>query len=865
MIAMWQWLRTLWARSRATIRSRRLDREFDEELSTHLELIVDECRAQGMSPADARREAVRRLGQPALLREVNREQRGVLVIEPIVQDLRYAVRMLAKSPAFTIVAALSLALGIGANTALFSLVDDLLLRSLAVREPDRLVQVHQFVEAFGFNKKRLSLPPEMFDGVRERSQVVSELIGFERLDRPTVSVDGVLEQNREVEQVSGNFFRDLGVPLALGRAPESSEDAVAVISAGIWRDRFDRSPGVLGRTLSVNDQPYTIVGVASSRFLGVSLETATDIWLSSRTGAKQMIARLKPDVSVAQARAELELIFSQLSPQSPDQARLRTGLIPAGKGLSQLRAQYAQPLLALTVLVTVLLLLTCANVGSLLMVRNTARRRELMVRVALGARRSRLVIQYLVESLVLAVLGGVLAIAFARWGVSFLLAMLPLAATPPSLVFAVDARVVGFAAAVSLISGLLFGLVPAWRATQIDLTGALRNNQDSTPTRTARRLGRVLVGCQVGLSMLLLVGAGLFLQTLRNLSHVDVGFNPNNLLQVSIDTRGAGYRDGQVGAVYRLLLERVSTISGVSSVTGIRNPVMRHSLSRMRSNMPGLTLGPNDFWDSAEVGPKFFETMGIPLVRGRLFADSDFARGGGAFVVNEAWVKRFVPTGDPIDKGMGIVGIVGDVRIAGVRTDGAPMMYEVSRTEPDRISALEVRTIGDPGPIAAAIRTEIRRVHPRLFVDIRTMREEIERDIARERMVATTSGFFSALGLLLASIGIFGVASYTVAQRRTELGIRMALGASRWTVIRESLRDTMWVFCAGLTGGLIAAIAAVRVTGSIIADLLFGLTATDVLNIAAAVILMTIVALAACILPARRATRIDPLTAIRCE
>jgi predicted permease len=865
MIAMWQWLRTLWSRWRATITSGRLDREFDEELSTHLELIVDECRAQGMSSADARREAVRRLGQPALLREVHREQRGVLVIEPIVQDLRYAVRMLAKSPVFTIVAALSLALGIGANTALFSLVDDLLLRSLAVRDPDRLVQVHQFVEALGFRKLRLTLPQDMFDAVRERSQVVSELIGVDRLDRPTVTVDGVLEQSREVEQVSGNFFRDLGVPLALGRAPEPSEDAVAIISAGMWRDRFDRSPRALGRSLSVNGQTYTIVGVASPRFLGISLETATDIWLSSRTGAKQMIARLKPAVSLPQARAELELILSQVSPPSPDRARLRTDLIPAGKGLSQLRAQYAQPLLALTVLVTVLLLLTCANVGSLMMVRNTARRRELMVRVALGARRSRLVIQYLVESLVLATLGGVLAIGFARWGVSFLLAMLPLSATPPSLVFAVDARVVGFAAAVSLISGLLFGLVPAWRATQIDLTGALRQNQDSTPTRTTRRLGRILVACQVGLSMLLLVGAGLFLQTLRNLAHVDVGFDPNNLLQVSVDTRGAGYHEGQVGTLYRLLLDRVSTISGVKSVTGIRNPVLRHSLSRMRSNMPGLTLGPNDFWDSAEVGPKFFETMGIPLLRGRLFTDSDFARGGGAFIVNEVWVKRFFPNGDPVDKGTGIVGVVGDVRIAGVRSDSAPMMYEVSRAEPDRVSALEVRTVGDPGPIAAAIRTEIRRIHPRLFVDIRTMREEIDRDIARERMVATTSGFFSVLGLLLASIGIFGVASYTVAQRTTELGIRMALGAGRWTVVRESLRDTMWVFCAGLTGGLIAAIAAVRVTGSVIADLLFGLTATDVLNIAAAVILMTLVALAACILPARRATRIDPLTAIRCE
>ncbi len=865
MSSIWQSFRTLWSRWRATIAAGRLDREFDEELSTHLELIVDECRAHGMSAADARREALKRLGRPDLLREVHREQRGILVVEPLLQDLRYAGRMLAKSPVFTIVAALSLALGIGANTALFSLVDDLLLRSLAVRDPDRLVDVHQYVEALGFKKSRLLLPREAFDAVSARSQLVSELVGCDRLDRPAVMIDGVLEPSREVEAVSSNFFRDLGVPLALGRAPDQSEEAVAIIGAAMWRDRFDGSASVLGRSVSVNGEAFTIVGVASPRFFGIAIETATDIWVTSRAGEKRMIARLKPGVTLPQARAELGVILGHVFPQRPDWPKLRTELLPAGKGLSQLRAQYAQPLVALTVLVTVLLLLTCANVGSLMIVRNTARRRELMVRVALGARRSRLVIQYLVESLVLAAVGGVLAVAFARWGVSFLLAMLPLSVAPPSLAFAIDVRVVGFALAVSVISGLLFGLVPAWRATQIDLTGALRQHQDTTPTKRVRRLGRVLVACQVGLSVLLLVGAGLFLQTLRNLAHVDVGFDPNNLLQVSIDTPGAGYREGQVGALYRVLLERVSTISGVKAVTGIRNPIMRHTMSRMRSTMPGLVLGPNDFWDAAEVGPRFFETMGIPLLRGRTFTDADFARGGGAFIVNETWVKRFFPTSDPVDKGTGIVGVVGDVRGAGVRGERAPMMYEVARLEPDRVSALEIRTAGDPGPIIAAIRAEIRRLHPRLFVDIRTMREEIDRDLARERMVATTSGFFSVLGLLLASIGIFGVASYTVAQRTTELGIRMALGAGRWTVIRESLRDTMWVFCAGLTGGLIVAIAAVRVTSSMIADLLFGLTATDVVNIVAAVILMTIVAVTACILPARRATRIDPLTAIRCD
>jgi predicted permease len=379
------------------------------------------------------------------------------------------------------------------------------------------------------------------------------------------------------------------------------------------------------------------------------------------------------------------------------------------------------------------------------------------------------------------------------------------------------------------------------------------------------------VACQVGLSVLLLVGAGLFVQTLRNLMRLDVGFKPDSLLQVSLDTRGSGYREGQVGALYRLLLERVSAVPGVLSVSGIRNDVMKGNFSRGMMAIPGRALDRGEAWHLASVGPSFFATMDISVIRGRTFTAADFAQERRCVIVSEAFARQYFSNDDPVGKLIGdpptteIIGVVRDARLTAVRTEGGPMMYVMAQREPDRIGALEVRTAGDTSAIARAVREEVQRVNPRLVVDIRTMRQEIDRSIAKERMVAATSAFFSLLGLLLVSIGIFGVASFTVAQQTSELGIRMALGASRLSVIRESLRDTMQVFGTGLAAGIIAAMVAVRLTASFISDLLFGLTAADVANIVAAVLVMVAVALAACILPARRATRIDVLTAIRNE
>ena len=505
------------------------------------------------------------------------------------------------------------------------------------------------------------------------------------------------------------------------------------------------------------------------------------------------------------------------------------------------------------------------GIAGLFPLRRGRNRFDQTVRAALGAGRVRLTVHYLVESTLLAAAGCILGLLLARWGVSVIVGMLPLPVVPDNLTFYLDARVLTFAIGASLVAVLLFGLAPAWRATRVDLTGSLRSSQGSTSPKRARRLGRTLVSCQVGLSVVLLVAGGLFVQTLLNLSQADLGFNADRLLQVAIDTRGAGYREGQVGAPYRLLLERIGALAGVRSVTAVRNAVMRNARTMMAIQLPGLQRQGDEVWQAAEVGPDFFETMGYTLVRGRTFTATDYDSDQPAFVVNESFATHFFPNDDPVARNIGIVGVIKDAKFHAVRAPLEPMMFEKMRKEPDRVSTLLVRISGDPDAIVPAIRQTVQGVHPRLLLSVRTMQDDINRDIARERMVAAVSAFFSGLGLLLASIGIFGVASYTVAQRTKELAIRRALGAGRWSVIRESLRETTMVFAAGLLAGIAVAIGLVRLTASVIADLLFGLTATNAANIALAVSVMIAVALMACVLPAHRATKIDPLVGIREE
>ena len=887
-------LRLLLSRLRSFIGKDGRDLDFEEELATHLELLTDEGRQRGLCEADARREALLKLGGPASLREQHRDARGFPLADALVQDTKYAVRMLWKTPAFTTIVVLTLALGIGANTALFSLVDNLLLRSLPVRDPDRLVQLAVFAANDEVRNDSVLRKPmadsfdrNVFNSVRAMNHVFADVIGFMRMeDRPAIAVDGAADQEREVEQVSANYFTGLGVSPIVGRTPVASDDNVAVISARWWRSRFGGREDVVGRTLMIGGKTYSIIGVAPPRFHGFNIDRSSDIWVFPAPESLELVVRLQPGVTSTQAQAAVHPLLSQdVIKKYPREASepMETEAQAMGQGRSALRHRYQTALLALMALVGVVLLTTCTNVGNLLMLRNAARRRELGVRAALGAGRSRLILQSLVESMMLAAAGCIAGLFLAQWGVSMILSMLPLPAAPSGLAFAADARVVCFAIGASVLSVLLFGLGPAWRATDVDLTSALRSSQGATqPTRT-RRLGRVLVACQVGLSVLLLVAAGLFVQTLRNLSYLDMGFSADRLLQLEVDTRVAGYKEEQVAGLQRLLLERVGSVPGVRQITSVGDRLMRGSSTSMAIPIPGLERRNDEMWDAMRVGPQFFETMGIELVRGRTFTTADFAgeyvpppvsgpgsselagfiRRSGPFVINEAFARHYFKNADPLISTSPIVGIVRDVKLLDVGSEVTPLMFMPSRGR--RIGALVVRATRDTATMAPAIREAVQTVHPRLFVGMSTVGEVINKNIARERMVAAISAFFGLLGLALACMGIFGVASSNVAQRTKELGIRRALGAGGWSVIRESLRETLVVVAIGLTGGAIAAYVTVRLTASLIADLLFGLTATDVTNLVAAIGVMAVVALAACMLPALRATRIDPLAVIRDE
>jgi predicted permease len=865
-------IRRAWARLRATFVANRLDRELDEELKAHLEMLADDLQRSGLSEAAARREAARKLGRVDTIRQDHREVRSVPPLDLLHQSLRYSLRTLVRTPVFTVVVTFTLAIGIGANTALFSVVDNLLLRSLPVAGPDQLVQLRVFQanEIAPFHKPLAeAFDAATFAAVRARDAVVADLLGFQRTNRPKISVDGSAEPQLAVDLVSANFFTALGVSPVIGRSLGPADEGVALISERWWRTRFGGEVDVLRRVLTIDGETYQVIGVAPLRFHGFDVDRSPDIWISAGSARLQMVARLRDGVAPAQAGAALHpLLFATVSPEYQSEPSV-TEAKPVGKGLSDLRDQYRAALWALMGLVTLVLLTTCANVGNLVMLRNTARRRELALRSALGAGRARLVVHSVVETTLLAAVGCMLGVLLARWGVTLGVALLPIEALPDVLTFHADTRVLGFAAGICALSALLFGLVPAWRSANVNPAGTLQSSHAQSAPRQVRHLGRALVGAQVALSVILLVGAGLFVQTLRNLSRMQMGYSTEQLLQVEVDSRYAGYEEAQTPELARVLLDRLAAVPGVQSASRTNYPLMQGSGTSMAILLPGLTRRGDQVWDALEAGPDFFETMGIEVARGRTWtlADfgsvgADFARFDGPYVVNEAFVRTFYPSADPLAPGSPVIGVVKDVRLLSVKDEVQPLMFLPSRN-PSRVTALQVRTAGDPVAMQQSIREAIRAVNPLLFSGMSTLGEVSGRSIAKERMVATLSGFFSLLGLGLAAIGIFGIASSAVAQRTKELGIRRALGAGQGSLVLGALRETLVVFALGLGAGALAAAGLARVASSLVADLLFGLTATDAVNLGLATFVMVVVAVLACAIPALRATRIDTLLCLR--
>jgi predicted permease len=900
-------------RLRSLFRRRRVEAELLAELSFHLEQQTAEYVAAGMAPAEARHAAHRIIGNLGKIEEECRDMRRTRWIETFVQDLRYALRSLRLSPAFTVVAALSLALGIGANTAIFSLLDALLLRQLPVRAPEQLVAVGDPSRTGG--KSEGSLRADVFSvplyrELRDRNRVFSGLFASGRSGRLTVGTDrsAAKPETARGRLVSGDYFAVLGVPAFRGRTFTADDDRspgaapYVVISYDYWQRRFAGSPGVIGRSLTLNGYPLTIIGVTPPEFFGDIVGTATDVWIPLMMQRQVnpgrdylddhwdvswllLMGRLKPGVSLAEARSSIDSIFQQLLatgvvpaevlPENRDDLHVESS--PGGAGFSYLRRQFSRPLKTLMGIVGLVLLIACANVANLLLERATGRRKEISVRLALGAGRLRLVRQLLTESLVLAFLGGALGVLFAFWADAGLLKLIDVPSSR-ALDLRPNLTVLAFTAGVSLLTGVLFGLAPALRSTRVELAPALKeSSRNLAGAGGGRRLpfGKVLVVSQFALSLLLLMGAGLFVRTLVNLQRLDLGYQREGLLMLNLDPVAAGYPGERLGTFAEQMLERLRAVPGVTAVTLSENGLFsgtESSTSLAISGRPEIAYPANQVsYDS--VAPDYFEVVGIPIVLGRGITAKDRAGALRVAVINESMARFYFPNQNPIgqrfaetdemDKVYEIVGVSRDARDHELRGDVRRRYYSPLLQDAETLSAFnfEIRA-RRPEALTEPVREAVRGFDPRLVInELTPLTANIDDSIGDERLVAKLSAVFGALALLLASIGLYGVISYTISRRTNEIGIRMALGANHGKVLWMVLRETLLLALAGIGLGLLAVLASARM----LSNHLFGLSAYDPPTLAAAMAVLVAVAVVAGVIPGSRATRVDPTEALRYE
>jgi predicted permease len=824
----------------------------------------------------------------------------------LFKDIRYAIRSLLKRPGFTAVVVLLLALGIGANTAIFSLLDAVLLRMLPVQHAEQLVEVSRTSAqglATGF-----SYPA--FQQFRDRNRVFSEMLAVSKT--PLRTTDDSSGEAANGQYVSGNYFSLLGVRVQTGRplVPEDDQVSngggapVAVISYRFWQRRFGGDSSVVGKPIAVEGKPFAIVGVTPPEFFGLQVGSAPDFWIPIATEPLlrpkswlglgnynwlSVVGRLKPGVSSDRARADLDLIFTQVLTESSSGSEnehdrreflsQKIQVTSASNGLSRLRQQFSKPLLILMVVVALVLLIACANIANLLLARATSRRREFAVRLALGASRYRLIRQLLTESLLLSFLGGLAGLLLAFWGSSFLVHLMSSSQTPIELELGPNLSVLAFAAMASLLTNVVFGVVPALRATRINVNDALKENSLSVSgSRSGAVLGKALVVSQVALSLVLVIGAGLFVRSLRNLKTLDAGFDRDNVLLAGVNPGKAGYEDTALANFYRRVLEQTRQIPGVqSSSFSMLTPISGGGVDYPAS-VEGHAAQPNEdptvYVNS--VSPKYFETLGTPLLLGRDFSEQDGANMPRVAVINETMMNYYFRGTDPIGRRvtlgsgqpMTIIGVVKDAKYMSLRESAHRTVYKNCMQDEKIMGSLtlEVRTIGNPERVVNALRKEVDALASNVpLTGLHTLAGQVDQSLIQERMMATLSGFFGLLALLLACVGLYGVMSHNVARRTREIGIRMALGAQRADMIRMVLRESLVLVALGIAIGMPIALAATRLAASQISGLLFGLSATDARTIGLAMFLLTGITMLAACLPARRATKVDPLVALRYE
>lgn len=902
-------------RLRSVFRRARVEQELDDEIRFHVEQQAEKYMRAGRSKEEALRQVRLEFGGIEQVREDCRDARGISFLDTVGQDFRYGLRMLTKSPAFTAIIIVTLALGIGANTAIFTLVNAVMLRSIPVRDPQQLVVLKwsakkwpqsagtssfgdcafQQQDATGATSCSLDYP--LFQEIQKQG-VLANVMAFAGTFETDLSGNGAAAMVHS-DLVSGSYFQTLGVAPALGRmlVPDDEKPgapAVVVLDYAYWQRAFGGSTAVIGRTVRLNSAIFTIVGVTEPGFTRLTPGKSVDAWISINQapalGLKYIqpsdagnlwlvvVGRLRPEVSRAQAQAALDAIFVNTALHGTKPLWVKADnphllLVPAQDALTGIRNQYGEPLLLLMAAVGLTLLIACANVAGLMLARAAAREREMAVRLAMGAARRRVIRQLLTESLLLSFLGAALGALLAPLGVSGLAAFFSKNAyLPLQLDLHVDARVLLFTVGAALLTGIGFGLAPAFRGSRTSVTGQLKGNTITSAASHGRgrmlSLGSALVVLQVALSMVVLTGAGLLLRTLGNLRSINAGFDTRNLILFNISPQLAGYKEKQIPDLYSELQRRIAALPGVTGVSYSSDALLDGGLwtqdVRVESRADKSTVEVQ----MLSIGPDFFSTMKIPLLEGRFLTAADRDDGQRA-LVNRSFVTTFLagrsPLGlhfggtDPKDRQNEIVGVVADTKYAQLRDEDGPTAYVPAGSGG---ITFEVRTAPAPASLMPAVRSVVHSVDDNIpIMRMRTQSDSIDRLLFKERLVARLLGLFAGLGLLLACIGLYGLLSYEVDRRTREIGIRTALGAQRSAIWSMVVRHGVVLVAIGALAGCGAAFGVTRLLQS----LLYDVRATDPMTFGLTAALMLAVGILACSLPARRATRVDPMSALRCE
>jgi predicted permease len=860
-------------------------------------------------------------------------------MENLIQDIRFAVRTFLKNPGFALLAILTLALGIGANTAIFTVLDSVLLRSLPVPEPQQLVVLTN-PDAHGMSNGSESgdrglLAYSEFEYLRDHNEVFSGIFAADStLAQLSVTIPNspsgssasdlpAAQDSARIRMVSGDYFPTLGIRPIIGHAfgPEvdrtRNSSPVAVISHAFWRQRFGADPQVLGRKIQVHQTSFEIIGVAPAGFFGETVGEAPDIWVPMTMQEAiypgddlltafaagtidqrmwlQVMARLKPGVTLAQANANVNVVFPGYVSASALRYKLSGDDLKAysdqkidvqhgGRGASTMHNTFGEPLKLLMALVALVLLIACANLANLLLARGAARQREFAVRLSIGAGRGRLIRQLLTESFLLAMLGAALGVVLAQWADSVLLRMVSptgsVGQEAIQLSLRPDARVLAFTFAVAISTALLFGLIPALRATRLDLSPMLKSGgSGATVEGHSRRfpVGKILVVTQVSISLVLLVAAGLFVRSLQRLSEVKLGYKTERLLLFRVRPIPAGYKDAAIPRVLQDLLDKFKAVPGVSVATLSSNGLFAHSESADPISVEGYIPKPGEFPHSRmdQVGPDYFSVVGMPILSGRGITAQDSGNGPRVAVINQAFAKQFFPNTNPIGKRVTdtypgnpasaeIVGVVADAKYNSLREETPTRLYNpiFNPLWPEQSAYFEIRTSADPATVSAALRAVVHNTNSAIpEIEIHTMSGLIDDSLQTDHFVAQLSTAFGLLAIILASVGLYGIMAFTVARRTRDIGIRMALGAGRSKIVRQVLNETLILMVIGIAVGVPIALAGTR----LIKSMLFGLGAVDPVAIIAACMILAVIAGLAGYIPARRASQVDPMVALRYE